>query len=88
MKNQNERSSLCSPRYRSALPVLLLALFISGCGKSPERPGSPQTPPRPQVMDKAFASDVHKAVFSYSSEPSTHFQDGRGLRIQRRVIHT
>ncbi|OGB27020.1 MAG: hypothetical protein A3I66_22315 [Burkholderiales bacterium RIFCSPLOWO2_02_FULL_57_36] len=88
MKNYNQRASIFPSLYGSALPALLLALALSSCGKSPERPVPPQAPPKPQVMAKAFSSDVQKAVFSYSSKPSIYFQNGQGARIKHHVIHT
>lgn len=88
MKNDNERSSLCVFRVARLLPAALFALILSGCGKSPERPTPPQAPPRPQVMGNPIADDVQKAVFSYSPGKAIDFLNGKGIRIERRVIHT
>jgi len=88
MKNCNERASISLARHGSSLLMVLLALALSGCDKSSDRPVPPQAPPKPQVMAKASSTDVQKAVFSYSSKPSFHLQNGQGVKIGRRVIHT
>lgn len=88
MKKHNKRSFLSASRYGGLLPVMLVALALSGCGKSPDRPMPPQAPPKPQVMTKTFADDVQRAVFSYSPKKTIDFQNGKGAKIERRVIHT
>jgi hypothetical protein len=89
MKNHNERSAISGvSRYANWLLAALAVLVLSSCGKSPDRPMPPQGPPKPQVMTKALSSDVQRAVFSYSSKPHGEFQNGRGGKIVRHVIHT
>lgn len=88
MKNYNERSFLFSSCHGRLLPAAVFALALSSCGKASDRPTPPQTPPRPQVMTKAIADDVQKAVFSYSPNKTIDFQNGKGVKIERRVIHT
>jgi hypothetical protein len=88
MKNDNECAFHRAFSAMRMLPAALFALILSGCGKSPERPMPPQAPPRPQVMVKQFADDVQRAVFSYSPGKTIDFQNGKGIKIERRVIHT
>lgn len=89
MKNHNKRSAMrraCRCRHRWL--AMLAVLALSGCGKYLDRPIPPKGPPKPQVMTRAFSSDVQKAVFSYSSKPDSQFQNGQGIKIVRQVIHT
>lgn len=88
MKNYNERSFLYATCRGRMLPAMLFALGLASCGKSPEQPTPPQAPPKPKVMVKAISENVQKAVFSYSPEKSIDFQNGKGIKIERRVIHT
>ena len=89
MNNNNKQSAINheSP-YRSRLLAMLVVFTLSGCGKSPDRPMPPQGPPKPKVTTNAFSSDVQRAVFSSSSKPAGHFQNGQGVKIVRDVIHT
>lgn len=89
MKNYNERSFLSASCYGRMLPAVLSALILASCSKSPDRPTPPQAPPKPKVMvKKAIADDVQRAVFSYSPKKTIDFQNGMGVKIERRVIHT
>jgi hypothetical protein len=89
MNNYNLRSALSrASHYGNPLLALLAVLALSSCGKSPEQPAPPQGPPKPQVMTKAFSSDVQRAVFSYSSKPTKQFENAQGVKIVRHVIHT
>ena len=88
MKNYNERSFLHASRHGRLLSAVLFALALSGCGNGPDRPTPPQAPPKPQVMVKAIADDVQRAVLSYSPNKTIDFQNGKGIKIERRVIHT
>jgi hypothetical protein len=88
MKNYDERSSICTPRFGHALLAVFSILLLSSCDRPGEQSTPPQAPPKPQVMTKTFSSDVEKALFSYSSKPVHEFQNGRGMKIERVVIHT
>jgi uncharacterized lipoprotein YajG len=88
MNNDKAWPSICGPHYKKSLLAALSVLVLAGCNRSPDRPSPPQAPPRPQVMEDKFSADVQRAVFSYSSKPSFHIQDGRGKKLERLVIHT
>lgn len=89
MNNYDQRPAASGiSRYGVPLLALLAVLALSSCGKSPDRPVPPNTPPKPQVMTKASPSDVQRAVFSYSSKPDGQLQNGQGVKIVPHVIHT
>lgn len=73
---------------RMALSILFACTMVA-CGKYPERPSSPQAPPRPQAS-AGVASHVHHALFSYTGNGALrfHYQEPSGEKMPKLVIQT
>lgn len=88
MNNKEQWLLTCLSHCGNAMIAITVVLLLASCDSSPEPPGPPPSPPRPQVLEDKFSAEVEHAVYSYSSKPAFQIQNGRGVKIERHVIHT
>jgi hypothetical protein len=68
--------------YKGAVLSILLACAVASCGKSRDRPVPPKAPPKPQAESDISSSDVHNAVFTYTSPAARSAQSGLSATIR------